>query len=314
MTLSSMVKKAKKLLLLDADDLLRAALKEQLEAEGEFEVADCKRSEDALRLARECRFDMALLDAVAASTSEGDTCRQLRKNGLHAPILMLIGGSTPNNSTDIAAGGCGSDEMVGGVGDAADSNADIGNGSAGGEGADGGTGDAGASGNATEDRDEVGSAIDDRIAKPFRFNALLARIRAHLHRCEQNAEGGGQRLGSHRFFPAAKLLQSADAAKIHLTEKETAILQHLLRARGQLVSNSELLQEIWGYGKEVTTATLETHIYRLRRKLEGIQGGTESDTGDKNNGQRGDDRQSILRTGIGGYRLITQDVARDFQD
>ena len=60
------------------------------------------------------------------------------------------------------------------------------------------------------------------------------------------------------------MLTGANARKVRLTEKETAILRFLYRA-GQLpVSRETLLQEVWGYNSGVTTHTLETHIYRLQ--------------------------------------------------
>ena len=65
-----------------------------------------------------------------------------------------------------------------------------------------------------------------------------------------------------------KLLVTEDDKKIRLTEKETNILKYLYRAGGKPVARDELLAEVWGYNAAVTTHTLETHIYRLRQKVE----------------------------------------------
>ena len=74
--------------------------------------------------------------------------------------------------------------------------------------------------------------------------------------------------------------------RIHLTEKETAILRYLYRA-GETVPRETLLQEVWGYNSGVTTHTLETHIYRLRQKIE-----------------KDAAAPAILVTEAGGYKLV----------
>jgi DNA-binding response OmpR family regulator len=76
-------------------------------------------------------------------------------------------------------------------------------------------------------------------------------------------------IGPYVFRPAAKLLQDpARNRKIRLTEKEAAILKFLYRAGARPVPRQVLLNEVWGYNAAVTTHTLETHIYRLRQKIE----------------------------------------------
>jgi len=73
---------------------------------------------------------------------------------------------------------------------------------------------------------------------------------------------------------------------IRLTEKETNILKYLYRAGGKPVAREELLEEVWGYNSGVTTHTLETHVYRLRQKIEPERG-----------------TATLLMTEPGGYRL-----------
>ncbi len=130
------------------------------------------------------------------------------------------------------------------------------------------------------------AGANDYVTKPFRFAVLLARIRAHLRQYEQS-EGVTFRIGPYTFRPAQKLLVDEDGRKIHLTEKEVAILKFLYRAGERPVSRDVLLAEVWGYNAGVTTHTVETHIYRLRQKME-------PDPSDA----------SILRTEQGGYRLV----------
>ncbi|MEE2879218.1 MAG: response regulator transcription factor [Pseudomonadota bacterium] len=111
------------------------------------------------------------------------------------------------------------------------------------------------------------SGANDYVTKPFRFSVLLARVRAHLRSFEQS-EDATFMLGPYEFHPAMKLLVREDERKIRLTEKETNILKYLYRAGGKSVPRDELLSEVWGYNAAVTTHTLETHVYRLRQKIE----------------------------------------------
>jgi DNA-binding response OmpR family regulator len=111
------------------------------------------------------------------------------------------------------------------------------------------------------------SGASDYVTKPFRFNVLLARIRAQLRSHEQS-EDAVFRIGPYEFRPAQKLLLDAKGKKIRLTDKETNILKYLYRSGGKPVSREELLTEVWGYNAGVTTHTLETHVYRLRQKIE----------------------------------------------
>ena len=130
------------------------------------------------------------------------------------------------------------------------------------------------------------AGANDYVAKPFKFAVLLARIRAHL-RSFESSEDATFVIGPYTFKPAAKLLTDAKGSKIRLTEKETAILKYLYRAGEQVITREVLLREVWGYNAGVTTHTLETHIYRLRQKIESNPATAE-----------------LLVTEGGGYKLV----------
>ena len=114
----------------------------------------------------------------------------------------------------------------------------------------------------------LNAGANDYIAKPFRLGELLARVRAQL-RIFENSEDAVFTIGPYTFRPSVKLLQEhARNRRIRLTEKEAAILKFLYRAGTRPVARQVLLNEVWGYNAAVTTHTLETHIYRLRQKIE----------------------------------------------
>jgi DNA-binding response OmpR family regulator len=124
---------------------------------------------------------------------------------------------------------------------------------------------------AAEEQDVVrglDAGANDYIVKPFRLPELLARIRAQL-RAFEFSEHAEVRIGPFVFRPGARLLQHPEHKRpTRLTEKEAALLKYLYRAAGRSVSRHTLLREVWGYSPNATTHTVETHIYRLRRKIE----------------------------------------------
>ena len=130
------------------------------------------------------------------------------------------------------------------------------------------------------------AGANDYITKPFRLGVLLARIRAHIRQHERSDDAVFS-IGPYTFQPSAKLLvDNSDNRKVRLTDKEAAILKYLYRASDRVVSREVLLDEVWGYSAEVTTHTLETHVYRLRQKIE-----------------KDPSNACILITEPGGYRL-----------
>lgn len=222
----------KTILIIDDDDDLREALAEQLALHEAFRPVQASTATEGVRMAREVRADLILLDVDLPDMDGREACRLLRKDGVSTPIIMLTGQSSD------------SDTVLG-----------------------------------------LESGANDYVTKPFRFAVLLARIRAHLRSHEQS-EDAVFRIGPYEFRPAAKVLIDDKAKKVRLTEKETNILKYLFRAGAKAVSREELLTEVWGYNAGVTTHTLETHIYRLRQKIEPEPG-----------------QARLLLTDAGGYRL-----------
>ena len=142
------------------------------------------------------------------------------------------------------------------------------------------------------ERDEISSSVfgqdarvSDYIIKPFKFPILLARINVQLRMYEKSYDSAFT-LGPYTFHPAMKILKTHDNNEIQLTEKETDILKFLYHTVEDLVPRDILLHEVWGYNNSVTTHTLETHIYRLRQKIE-----------------RNPSVAELLVTEDGGYRL-----------
>ena len=130
------------------------------------------------------------------------------------------------------------------------------------------------------------AGASDYVTKPFRLGILIARIKAQLRQHEQSDDAIFA-IGPYRFRPASKLLIDPEKnRRIRLTEKETAILKYLFRAGDRPITRDVLLNEVWGYNSGVTTHTLETHVYRLRQKIE-----------------RNPAKAEILVTEPGGYRL-----------
>ena len=131
------------------------------------------------------------------------------------------------------------------------------------------------------------AGANDYIVKPFRFAVLLARIRVQMRQHEASEEAEFQ-IGPYSFRPSMKLLVDPKGIKLRLTEKEAAILRYLHRANGEPAARETLLREVWGYNANVTTHTLETHIYRLRQKIEDNPADAK-----------------LLVTDGGGYKLLT---------
>ncbi|WP_338333534.1 response regulator transcription factor [Acetobacter sp. LMG 32666] len=232
---------ARPILVVDDDQVIRRALTEQLQVDGEFLVLEAATLAEAREKMKgpDARCDAILLDVSLPDGDGRDFCAELRKEGLRMPVIMLTGS---DDEADIVRG--------------------------------------------------LDAGANDYVAKPFRIAELLARLRAQL-RLFENSEDAVFSIGPYTFRPSAKLLlEPVKNRRIRLTEKETAILKFLYRAGTRPVPRQVLLNEVWGYNAAVTTHTLETHIYRLRQKIEPDPA-----------------HASLLVTEGGGYRLNPEVLA-----
>ena len=223
----------KSLLLVDDDDALREALRDQFQLHEDFVIQEAASGAAALEIAKGSNHDLLLLDVGLPDMDGREVSRLMRRNGVTSPIIMLTGADTD------------ADTIL-----------------------------------------ELDSGANDYITKPFRLGVLLARLRAHIRQHERSDDAVFT-IGPYTFQPSVKLLvNNEDEKKVRLTDKETAILNYLYRADDRVVGRDVLLDEVWGYNAGVTTHTLETHVYRLRQKIEF----------DPSNAK-------ILVTEPGGYRL-----------
>jgi len=224
---------ARRILVVDDDDVLRDSLVEQLSLYEEFDIAEDSTAAKGVYRARAEPLDLVIMDVGLPDMDGREAVRLLRKGGFKAPVIMLTGQDSE------------SDTILG-----------------------------------------LEAGANDYVTKPFRFAVLLARIRAQLRQHEQS-EDAVFTIGRYTFRPSAKMLIDDKSHKIRLTEKETAILKFLYRAGEKVITRDVLLHEVWGYNSGVTTHTLETHIYRLRQKIE-----------------RDPSKAELLVTEAGGYKLV----------
>ncbi len=104
------------------------------------------------------------------------------------------------------------------------------------------------------------------LRKPFKYQELIDTIDLLKKKVEDrfyrkfNIEG-------YIFQPSLKMLIGKDEKKIKLTDKETLIMEYFYKNKNKVLNKESLLLNVWGYKKNITTHTLETHIYRLRKKL-----------------------------------------------
>ncbi len=227
------VSKTRTILIVDDEPELAGELAEQLALTDEFVTLLADSAAAGMKLARDERVDLMLMDVGLPDLDGREAVKLLRRNGFKAPIIVLTGH------------GGESDTILG-----------------------------------------LEAGANDYVTKPVRFNVLLARIRAHLRQFEQT-EDATFTIGRYVFRPSAKLLVDTRGNKVRLTEKETAILKFLYRAGEKSVGRDVLLHEVWGYNSGVTTHTLETHVYRLRQKIE-----------------RDPSNAELLVTEDGGYKLM----------
>jgi len=113
----------------------------------------------------------------------------------------------------------------------------------------------------------LSSGANDYVVKPFWIGELAARLHAQLRGFDAS-EDAVFSIGPYVFHPSKRQMRDPiKRRRIQLTDKEASILKFLFRS-GVSVTRESLLHEVWGYNSGVSAHTVETHIYRLRQKLE----------------------------------------------
>jgi DNA-binding response OmpR family regulator len=205
-----------RILIVDDQEDLLDGLAVNFRREG-YEVLTATHAETALGLARTQAPDLIILDVMLPGVSGFDVCRELRRTGVEAPIIMLT------------ARGEEIDRVLG---------------------------------------LEIGA--DDYLTKPFSLRELLARVRARLRR--RPAAAAAPAPGRYRFgdveIDFERLRAERDGRPLELSAKEFDLLGLLVRRRGEVLTRDEILKQVWGYEEPPLTRTVDTHILRLRQKIE----------------------------------------------
>ena len=131
------------------------------------------------------------------------------------------------------------------------------------------------------------SVLNQVIFKPLSLEGLLNQIQAGINLVD-NSEAGYLNFNRYELRPLQKeIYNERNSETIKLTEKEVAIIKFLYKNKDKNVSKNDLLQEVWGYSPDASTHTIETHIYRLRQKVE-----------------HEDTSAQLIVTEDGGYKLV----------
>jgi len=204
---------SRRVLIVEDEAALRLGLSDRLESEG-YEVAAAADGDEGFARARGGGFDLVVLDVMLPGRSGFDVCRDLRREGIDTPVLMLT------------ARGEVIDRVLG-----------------------------------------LKLGADDYLIKPFETAELLARIEALLRRSRGDAEGDVFVFGDVRIdFRGVEVTRAGES--VELSALEFRLLRHLIEHRGEVLSRDRLLDEVWGYGADVYSRTVDQHVATLRRKIE----------------------------------------------
>jgi len=115
------------------------------------------------------------------------------------------------------------------------------------------------------------AGVDDYVAKPFSPREVVARVRAVLRRRTRGDRDAEElRLGPIRLHPSTRRV-TVDGRDVELTVREFALLEHLLRHPGRVLTRERLLEEVWGFAAPGETRTVDVHVAQVRGKL-GVEG------------------------------------------
>ena len=117
------------------------------------------------------------------------------------------------------------------------------------------------------------SGANDVLSKVEKINLLPSRLRRRIDDYELFAEQDIT-IGSWIYSPKERTFEDfKKGTKVKLTEKEAGIIKFLRFSPDKSASRNDILNKVWGYQDDISTHTLETHIYRLRKKIEGNSNG-----------------------------------------
>lgn len=206
----------KKILIVEDDDAIRKALVDDFTFEG-FNVDSTAMGNEGLKKALDPDIDIILLDLMLPEIDGFEICKELRKNGIETPIIMLTA-----KSQEI-------DKILG-----------------------------------------LEFGADDYITKPYSSRELHARVKAVLRR--RNSEKGNAFESQFKFgnfdINFRKFTCNRKETSINLTTLEFTLLHCLINKREQVLSRNEILDLVWGEDVMVTPRTVDTHIAKLRKKIE----------------------------------------------
>jgi len=204
------------ILLVEDEPGMVLALTDLLEGEG-YAVTAAADGDSGFDLARAGKFDLLLLDVMLPGKSGFELCRELRRMGNTAPILMLT-----------------------------------------------------ARGQLVDKVKGLGLGADDYLAKPFEPLELLARIQALLRRSSMSS--APEPAPTFSFGSVNVDFRSAEVRKggvpVELSAREFRLLRYFIEHQGATISRPHLLVDVWGYGAETLTRTIDVHVGILRQKLE----------------------------------------------
>lgn len=201
-----------KILVVEDDKKVGGFLERGLREE-QYAVDLCRDGDEAVHLAAINEYDVIILDIMLPKKDGFAVCRELRRQSVLTPILMLTAKDTL-------------EDKISGLSEGA----------------------------------------DDYLTKPFSFEELLARIRALMRR-DKDYKTGILSAGDLRLDPTRRAVKRGDAT-IELTGKEYALLEYMLRSKGRILTQTQILEHVWDRNYAGTSNIVNVYLNRLREKID----------------------------------------------